>query len=116
MPPVTIHTDSECVFSGVVKRGREACCALLAAHADVWELLWTKLEDWGGVGPASVRFVKVKAHPTPEQRRSIDPRLLAGNGFADQWAKKVAALGRLDFERRDRCRKFSRLVRAVGEQ
>ncbi|CAK0804351.1 unnamed protein product, partial [Prorocentrum cordatum] len=62
------------------------------------------------------RFVKVKAHPTPEQRRSIDPRLLAGNRFADQWAKKIAALGRLDFERRDRCRKFSRLVRAVGEQ
>ena len=73
IPPVTVHTDSDFVFQGVMVRGQISCCMQSQAHADVWELVWERTRDFGGAGPDSVTLVKVKAHPTPVQRRMMNP-------------------------------------------
>jgi hypothetical protein len=98
IPPVRLHVDCGIVVDGIAK-GRRWCTHSTRPHADIWELIWDKLDDLGlGEGGASV--VKIAAHLTKTKKDEMDPaqlKLHEANEQADSWAKLGAGLGQNQF-------------------
>ena len=87
-PPVRIHVDNKDVVDGV-SNGRDQCVSSKTADADLWRLVWDKLEDVKLAG--KVRVVKVKAHTGWHDllNRKISPVNQYGNWLADEAAKEA---------------------------
>ena len=58
MPPLVVVTDYQGVIDGVLE-GRHSCTAANRKGADVWSLIWDKLED---IGVELIEFVKISSH------------------------------------------------------
>ena len=82
--PITVHVDSKIAVDGVA-HGREWCCDTRREAADLWKLVWDRLDDM----PGWVQVVKVKAHLTYQDALNgrIHWQRWIGNAVADQWAK-----------------------------
>ena len=90
MPPVTIWVDNAGVVDGF-GRGRSWCVDSARPAADLWCLVWDKVDDLGGEG---IKVVKTKGHATKadvEAGRSTWWHQ-AGNEHADHFAKRGSAL------------------------
>ena len=89
-PPVTIWIDNAGVVAGFGKGG-QWCVAACRPAADLWALIWDKVDDLGGSG---ISVAKVKAHATEAdiQAGRSTPLQMAGNDHADHFAKRGAAL------------------------
>ncbi len=90
-PPLTIYSDSAFVVDGFTK-GRRWCTRAGGEAADLWRLVWHRMEDIGG----GVEIRKVKAHTTwidvLKGRISREDR--DGNAAADAAAKGGAGGGK----------------------
>ena len=89
-PPLTIWVDNAGVVDGLAK-GRTWCCHSSRPAADLWLLVWDKLED---LDDDRVVVLKVKAHAT---QADVDSgRTTAwhrqGNDHADHFAKRGSDL------------------------
>ena len=60
-----------------------------ASWAHLWVLVWTAIDDFGGLGPQGLDIVKVKAHTTEKhvQDGVIRAKHRRGNHEADSWVK-----------------------------
>ena len=58
VPPLCISTDNAEVVHGW-RCGALYCCNPAREGADLWKMIWAKLEDIGGEG---VQIIKVKGH------------------------------------------------------
>ena len=90
MPPIIIWVDNAGVVDGFGK-GRQWCVDSARPAADLWSLVWAKVEDLGKEG---IRIVKTKGHATEadlEAGRSSWWQK-AGNDHADHFAKRGSAL------------------------
>ena len=90
VPPLRIHTDNKSVVDGV-KAGRRWCTRAKAKGADLWRLVFDRLEELEEQGEVAV--LKVKAHTSWFDVLSgkITPREQFGNWLADSAAKKATA-------------------------
>ena len=89
IPPLHVYSDSDFFVKGW-RRGPEWCTAPGRAHADVWRIFWTILQDFGGED--TLKVTKVKAHAT---QAMVDGELVTevdrwGNQLADEAAKNGA--------------------------
>jgi ribonuclease HI len=94
MPPVRLHVDCGLVVDGILK-GRRWCEHSSRPHADIWKLVWRKLEDVG-LSDEGVQVVKIAAHLSKAKKLALDPeqgKLHIANEKADQYAKQGADLG-----------------------
>ena len=87
LPGVEFASDCKMVVEGV-KKGKEWCTAAHRSYADLWQEVWTAIEDRGET--PIVR--KVKAHAT---RKLVDAGEVEycdyrGNAIADRYAKNGA--------------------------
>jgi ribonuclease HI len=84
LPPLQIWVDNQGVVDGWM-RGRRWCCSSARPAADLWRLIWDRLEDIGADG---IRLSKCKGHATDgdvQAGRSTE-FLRTGNGHADHFA------------------------------
>ena len=83
LPPLTIHTDNAEVVEGFLI-GEEMACQAHREGADLWRLVWQKLQEMG----EGVEIRKVKAHTTESDvlEGLIDLKHQAGNAAADALA------------------------------
>ena len=91
LPPIHIYTDHLAIVQGMEK-GSRWCCQAKRPHADVWRLIWHKLEDIG-FPLAEVKISHVKAHRSLKDKPVMTAerkRHTAGNEAADHWAKAGA--------------------------
>jgi hypothetical protein len=98
VPPVRLHVDCGMVVDGVAK-GRRWCTHSSRPHADVWALVWDKLEDLG-LGCEGATVHKIAAHLSVQKKRAMEPaqlKLQEANEQADAWAKLGATLGENQF-------------------
>ena len=89
LPPVIFDIDNATVVRGF-RRGRAWRECAKRPHADLWRAIWAIVEDLGGVGEGAVSVVKVKAHRTQAEARTLggdDKRHYVGNHLADEAAK-----------------------------
>ncbi|CAE8587360.1 unnamed protein product [Polarella glacialis] len=112
MPPIAVKTDCELVVTGF-RRGRAWCCCSARPFAEVWRLVWRKIDD---LGLEAVCICKVKAHASVGDveagRLSLVDR--AGNTWADRYAKKGAALRPVDCSVQLALRRTETVLSAVG--
>ena len=90
-PPIQVHTDCAAVLQGLAK-GSKKCGAAGAKHADVWRMVWHRVDDIG-MGEHGVQIVKCKAHMTEAAIRQAEPaqqHVACLNKAADGWAKHGA--------------------------
>ena len=95
---ITLYCDNGTVCAGI-QAGRKACCHAKKSHADVWVLIWNKIED---IGVDRVVVVKIKAHMSQAAillLSSDQQALHKGNALADMWAKEGAELNGHDLGR-----------------
>ena len=108
--PCKIHTDHRLIVKGLA-RGRAWCTAATRPNADLWRLLWFRLDDHGGLG-ADLSIVWVPGHDEGEH---LEAR---GNRLADAMAKSGAAMHELPEEvisEAQRLRdKLSSILRWIG--
>ena len=90
MAPLVLYSDSGFFVDGF-KRGYAWCVHPGRAHADIWKLFWSTLDDFGG--PEVVQVVKVKGHATQAMVESgaVSEVDKFGNDMADEAAKWGAA-------------------------
>ena len=91
-PPLRIGIDNATVIRGL-QRGQRWCCHSRRAHCDLWEQIWRKIEDLGGMGADGVSAIKVKAHRTQTERNQLqgdELRHFLGNELADRAARTGA--------------------------
>jgi hypothetical protein len=107
-PPVTIWVDNAGVVDGF-GRGRQWCVASCRPAADLWSLVWQKVEDLGG---ADISVVKVKGHATVADIEAGRSTLWqkAGNDHVDHFAKRGSQLAEHLSSTADR-RQASRIAR-----
>ena len=111
MPPLAAKSDCQSVVQGIA-RGRVWCTAAERPHADVWDLIWTLLDDYG-----DYEITKVKAHST---QADVDVgRVLevdrTGNNWADAMAKQGAKKHPTDESDELRCRRADMAVAMVAK-
>ena len=91
---MAFHTDHQGILDGIAK-GRKWCCAGSRPHADVWQMIWFKLDDFGfDDDECMVKVIKVKAHTsrTAQQQMTAELFLVKGNEEADLYAKLGSTL------------------------
>ena len=86
----TIWIDNSSVVDGY-RKGKRWCISSSRPAADLWDLIWRKVEDLGQKG---IFVHKVKGHATSDDIENGTSSLLhmAGNDHADYFAKKGSAL------------------------
>ena len=89
-PPVTIWIDNASVVDGY-RKGKSWCISSSRPAADLWDLIWRKVED---LGQGDILVEKVKGHASSVDIENGTSSLLhmAGNDHADYFAKKGSAL------------------------
>ena len=89
-PPVTIWIDNASVVDGY-RKGKSWCISSSRPAADLWDLIWRKVED---LGQGDILVEKVKGHASSADIENGTSSLLhmAGNDHADYFAKKGSAL------------------------
>ena len=85
--PCKIHTDHKLIVEGLAK-GKAWCSGASRANADLWRLLWFRLDDLGGLGP-DLEIVWVRGLDDGEH---LEAR---GNRLADAMAKCGGAMHEL---------------------
>jgi hypothetical protein len=91
-PPITIWVDNAGVVEGITK-GRRWCCDSRRPAADLWRMIWWKVDDLGAEDEG-VLIRKVKGHATAadvEAGRSTVWHK-AGNDHADHFAGRGSVL------------------------
>ena len=86
------------MVDGLNEWGEARCCDAKTPHADVWRLIWWKIND---IGPG-ITFHKCKSHQSKAAVGLLDDRLqliALGNELADQHAKAGAAIDQFDLIR-----------------
>ena len=97
MPPLTFYTDHLGILQGLAK-GKKWCCSGRRPQADVWRLIWCRLEDLEydfDNENASIKVQKVKAHVARKARDAMSASELSrvqGNEQADSYAREGADL------------------------
>jgi hypothetical protein len=94
VPPIRLHVDCGLVVDGVAK-GRRWCTHSSRPHADIWALVWSKLDDLGLCGDG-VSVFKIAAHLSKQKKLAMDPaqlKLHIANEQADIRAKMGAEHG-----------------------
>ena len=88
--PLTLWVDNSGVVDGFAK-GREWCCHSGRQAADLWRLLWWKVDDLGYGG---ISILKTKGHATYADIQEGNASWLGkiGNDHADHFAKMGAQL------------------------
>ena len=114
-PPLIVVTDYEGLISGV-KTGRQMCTAASQKGADIWRLIWDKLDD---IGLETIDFVKIASH---QSRASVlDGRAgcslpdWLGNQAADKAAKKGAPLHLIDPDLKEELKNGHDMSRVVAK-
>lgn len=98
LPPIRVHVDCMVIISGVAN-GKHWCCHSSRPHADVWRLVWAKLDDIG-ISDEAASLHKVAAHVSKAKRdaaESVTRRLLVANDEADRFAKRGALASTNEF-------------------
>jgi len=89
-PPLEIFTDCKFVADGY-KAGHRATCTSGYAHADLWALVWDRIDDLGGCDQVSIKWTKGHASRVDVERATVSAWQRTGNHRADRLARDGAA-------------------------
>ena len=91
-PPITVVTDYKDLVDGL-SAGRNVCTAANRKGADVWRLIWDKVDD---IGLNFIDIIKIKSHMSKasvlDGSAGCSLQDWEGNKAADSSAKKGAAM------------------------